>query len=402
MTNKLPKICMLADSHDLFDDRIYWKEAISLLKAGYEVHIVLADEKNDRSITGEGIHYVKVKREVYFENRYVNYIFKRLLPGGLYSKIFKIAKELKADVYHLHDLKMNRIGPKLKKFPWRPKLIYDVHEPYPENIRDYTETNVMLEGLKIWYSKRIQNWEKKCASKYDIIIVTEENLQKRFKSYFPDKSVEVIYNYTNLERPGDSSQSVKKLFDAIYTGGITKHRGAWKILEAVKIAVKTKPDFKMLFLGTWFPTMLKQQMQNYINRNKLDENIILKDSVPYCDVSEYYRQSKIGLGIFQPIETHQIILQIKIFEYLNFGLPVIGSNFGHIHRIIQKHECGISINPENPQEIAVALLNMISDNNSYNRMSKNGIQAVQENYKWEFMEKKLAGIYSSLLNKKNA
>ena len=391
------KICFLADSHSLYDDRIYWKEAVSLKKLGYEVFYVLADWINEEGTTKEGIHFIKVKRERYSSNQYLNYLFKRLMPGGLYYKMFNKAADLKADVYHFHDLKLNRISPKLKKLPWNPKVIYDVHEPYPENIRDYHQTKGLFTFLKNSYSNHIQKWERSCAKNYDLIIVTEENLRKRFHEYFPNKPVEIIYNFTNLE--SDAKREVEKEFDAIYTGGITKLRGAWKILEAVKFAAIKIPQIKVLFLGTWFPSELKAQMQDYITTNNLSENVILKDNVPYQEVAGYYRKSKVGLGIFLPIDTHRIILQIKIFEYMNFGLPIVGSNFGHINNIIEKHNCGISVDPENPEEIADALVDLLNDSREYQQMSENGKAAVLEYYRWELMEEKLKHIYSDLLIK---
>ncbi|MCF8367979.1 MAG: glycosyltransferase family 4 protein [Bacteroidales bacterium] len=394
MINNPPKICFLADSHNLFDDRIYWKEAVSLKKQGYDIHIILAGDKEERGTTDEGIHYIQLKREVYSKNRYLNYLIKRILPGGLYAKMLKEAMNLKADVYHFHDLKLNRIGPELKALSWKPKVIYDVHEPYPENIRDYIQTPDFLRGIKNWYSSYIQSWERKCAESYDVIITTEENLWDRFQSYFPDKKVEIIYNYTNLALP----EKRRKEFDAIYTGGITKLRGAWQILHAVKIVVESKPKFKMLFLGSWFPHGLKQKMTNFIEENKLKENVILLDSVPYPEMSQYYNKSKIGLGIFLPIDTHRIILQIKIFEYMSYGLPIIGSNFGHIHRILNEEKCGIAVNPEDPSEIASALVRVLSDETLYKQWSENGRSAAEKKFRWELMEKKLAAIYTEILD----
>ncbi|MEZ5199443.1 MAG: glycosyltransferase, partial [Bacteroidales bacterium] len=190
----------------------------------------------------------------------------------------------------------------------------------------------------------------------------------------------------------------KRIYDAIYTGGITKRRGAMKILEATKIAVKQEPGLKILFLGTYFPSELKDEMNDFLIANGLVNNVILHDPVPYSEVSGFYSRSKTGLGIFLPIPTHRIILQIKIFEYMNYGLPIIGSNFGHIKNYIENNNSGITVNPENPEEIANALIMLLKDRNLYDQLSKNGIKAVDEKYQWKFMEKKLISIYENLLN----
>ncbi len=110
----------------------------------------------------------------------------------------------------------------------------------------------------------------------------------------------------------------------------------------------------------------------------------------------FYRQSRIGLGIFLPIPTHRIILQIKIFEYLNFGLPIIGSNFGHIGRYIQENKAGITVDPENESEIASAIITLLKNNEMYTELSSNAFKASLK-YKWSIMEEKLLGIYDQLL-----
>lgn len=394
MQKQPSKICILADSHNLLDDRIYWKEALSLKYAGYDLVFILADENDESGQTPEGIRFIKIKRDRIASARILNYFSKRFSKKGLYHRMFQLAKNENADFYHYHDLRIGQLARRLKKLPQQPKIIYDVHEPYPENIADYHSGGKFRSFLKTTYSAYIRKWERKNAANCDLIITTEENLQQRFKKYFPQKKVEIIYNYTNLPEAGAGRD--EKKYDAIYTGGITKCRGAMKILEAVHLARKRLPDIRILFLGSWFPPELKAKMQQFINDHQLGENVEMKNAVPYARVENYYRKSKIGLGIFLPIPTHRIILQIKIFEYMNFGLPIVGSNFGHIHDIIQKHQCGLSVDPEKPDEIAQAMIQLLTDNELYEKLSSNGKQAVKENYRWTRMGKKLIEVYQAM------
>lgn len=395
MGDHLAKICMLADSHGLYDDRIYWKEAVSLSNAGYSVHLVIAGETNDHGVTAEGITYDVVRRDRFPASPLLNYLGKRL-PGGLYREMFRRAAAIRADVYHIHDLKVNTIGEKLRRLQHSPELVYDVHEPYPENILDYWPRQGFKALLRKPWSARVKRWERSAVKNYNLIIVTEENMRERFKSFFPAKPVEIIYNFTNLPPADEGPAATIKEYDAIYTGGITTWRGAWQILEAVIIAKDTRPSIKVLFLGSWFPPDLREEMSRFIVKHDLQDNIVLKDAVPYQDVADYYRKSRIGLGIFLPILTHRIILQIKIFEYMNYGLPILGSNFGHIAGIMEKHGCGLAVDPANPEAIARGLLELLSDEKAYASMSNNGRIAVEDHYRWDRMEEKLLELYRDL------
>ena len=386
---------MLADSHDLYDDRIYWKEAVTLAHAGYDVHFVLAGEEDDRGTTAEGIRFVRLQRDSLRAGTILNYVAKRT-PGGLYDRMFRAAAGLRADVYHIHDLRVNRLGKRLRRLPHHPRIIYDVHEPYPENIRDYWPAGGLKGILRRPVATLTRRWERRAAADYDLIITTEENMRDRFRDYFPDKPVEIIYNYTDLPAAGESGSKTEKEYDAIYTGGITVHRGAMKILEALPAVRKQKSDLRVLFLGTWFPHGLKEEMAAFIRREGLSAHVILKDAVPYPEVTGYYRKSRVGLGIFLPIRTHRIILQIKIFEYMNFGLPILGSNFGHIARIIEGHNCGLTVDPERPEAIADGLLKLLSGEEPYASMGAHGSAAAREHFRWERMAARLLELYDEL------
>jgi glycosyltransferase involved in cell wall biosynthesis len=80
---------------------------------------------------------------------------------------------------------------------------------------------------------------------------------------------------------------------------------------------------------------------------------------------------------------------------MNFGLPIIGSNFGHISRYIEENNCGLIVDPESPAEIAYAMISLLKNKNRYTELSENGIKA-SEQYRWSTMEQKLLYLYNKL------
>jgi len=384
----------LADKHDLFDDRIYWKMAVSLRERGYDVYYLLIGDEVKKGITKEGIKYEILKIKTFSKNRYLNFILKNLNPNNNYKKLLDKAKEINADVYHFHDLWINKIGKRLKLLPQKPSVIYDVHDPFAINIKDYVGGQSKIKWLINLYADYIDHWEKRCAKQYDFIITTEENVRDRFRKVLPVEKVNVIYNYTYLH---EYRKDMPKKYNLIYCGGITKFRGAIEIIEAVRILKQDFKDLKMIFLGPIFLKELKEKMIGLIKKYDLTDNIIIKNSVSYHEVIWYYNQSKIGLGIFLPIKTHKIILQIKIFEYMAMGLPIVGSNFGHINDYILKDKVGITVNPTNPEKIAEAVKELLQNEELYNEFKTNGINAVEKKYTWSIMENKLFSIYDKLL-----
>lgn len=42
---KVKKICMLSSAHSAFDDRIFYREAKTLVKVGYKVYLIISQDK---------------------------------------------------------------------------------------------------------------------------------------------------------------------------------------------------------------------------------------------------------------------------------------------------------------------------------------------------------------------
>ncbi|GAB4310931.1 MAG: glycosyltransferase family 4 protein [Bacteroidales bacterium] len=389
---------MMADSHQLYDDRIYWKEAMTLKRAGYEVWYILSAERDRKGTTDEGIHFIEVGWKP-GNNPALSWFGKRFLKTGLYPRMLRSAVQLNAQVYHLHDPRLLRLVSRLKQLPHQPAVVYDAHDPWPENIMDYPHPMLPFPWMRKLWSKRVARYELSRAALCNQIITTEENLGNRFLQNLTKVPVEVIYNYSVLPVDARINQHPKE-YDAVYTGGITALRGAVRILEAVRIVAESRPSFRMLFVGTWFPPDLKERMRQYIIENGLEKNVELRSSVPFSEMPEIYSRCRIGLALFRPVPTHRIILPIKMFEYMQFGLPVVGSNFGHIHRLITKHNCGLTVDPENPEEIAKALIKILSEPEQSLQFSENGRAAVQKYFSWSQMEEPLLKLYRNLLQQR--
>lgn len=399
LNKKIAKVLQLSDKHYIFDDRIYWKYSKTLYKAGFDVSFagLLNTTKNTQHKINQPIKLIGLTQKKYIRNRYLNKIIKYIFRTDITHQLFQIAKQEKADIYHIHNINLVGIGRKLKKLAHKPIVIYDVREPYPQHIIDYNPTNNYLTTkIKYCIAKYIEKWELKCSKHFDAIISNEENVANHFIKKLPDKKVEVIYNYTLLNPDFEVLPYENKVYDAIYCGVITRFRGAMQILKAAKEVVQFKPEFKLLFLGRLFDTALKQEMISFINVHNLLKNVEIKDFVEHNKVHDYYLKSKIGLGIFLPIPTHKITLQIKIFEYMIYGIPVVCSNFGHINNYTTKYNSGVSVNVENYNEIAQAILTLLNNPGYYQTLSSNAINAAKQYFTWDKMESKLIKIYYDL------
>ncbi|MDR0681477.1 MAG: glycosyltransferase [Dysgonamonadaceae bacterium] len=380
---------MMSCCHSLLDDRIYKKEALTLVRNGYEViHIGYGNDFEDY-YTADNIRIIqlkKLRKKDVIRSKIA--LYKQLFLNDL----FQAAKNVSADVYHLHDVELCRIALKLKKLPQQPKIIYDAHEPFMDNLKDYWRerslAKVILNDIPSVFA------EKRILRKVDYLIATEENVASRFRRENPHTSI--VYNYSYFSplsfQEGDAEE---KEFDAVYCGSISESKGILLILDALVIAKKRGYDFKVVLIGAFCNSSLQEKVEKIIQKEKMTGNLFFTGQIPLEEVSRYYKKSKTAFCLFPLNRTNRLILPIKLFEYAAFGLPVIGSNFGHIAEIIQSDGIGKCVNPHNAEEIASVLIDLIAGE-QYKAYIPVCINCVKNKYLWENQKANLLRIYEEL------
>jgi glycosyltransferase involved in cell wall biosynthesis len=377
---------MLSCRHALLDDRIYKKEALTLARNGYRVIHIGYGETNRDYLTPEQIRIIERKKEKRGKTfRSWRAAFLQRLSGDL----FRAASSVAADIYHLHDVELCRMARKLQQLPHRPKVIYDAHEPFIDNLLDYWRKRSPFRVLFNDIPALIA--EKRFLKKADYLIATEENVASRFRKH--NACTAVIYNYSYF-RP-ERQEGQDKTYDAIYSGLISPSKGIFSMLRVLKAAGKQGNTYSFVAVGPFESPALQAEVEAMIRREGLEKQVVFTGEIPLEEVSRYYRQSKVAFCLFPFNRTNQRILPIKLFEYAAFGLPVIGSRFGHIREIIESNRMGVTVCPDAAEEAAALLIDLISGN-QYTGYSRNCIRCVKEAYLWETQEKELLRVYEPL------
>ncbi len=394
MANKT--ICMLSCLHDLFDDRIYWKEALSLKKAGYNVvHIGVGDDESDY-ISLEGIRIITVKNQRYkSRSLFTKTLITLFCLKKKFRPLFEKAIEIGADIYNIHDLQLISLAANINRILPNTKIVYSIHESYPDMIRDYnSKKGVPLFFISL-YAVYIDYWEIRKSRNMHHLITFDDATYERFKNHFRAHNVSVIYNFSKLPPP--PTTQVTKEYDLVYHGSITRQRGILTTIKALIILRQSIPNIRILLLGNIFDPALKKEIDSTIKANKLQENIYLVDAVPFERVHDYLAKCKIGLVTLLPIPKYHKNIPIKQFEYMASGLPIIGSNLPPIKSFVEKANAGIIVDSTKPEEVAKAIIKLLNDTVLYKKLQLNGIKASRELFNWDRMEKRMLMVYAHLL-----
>lgn len=363
------KVCILTSVHPPFDTRIFHKEAKSLLKMGYDVSLIAQHDKDE---VVDGIRIVPFLKP---RNR-----FERMTKVDWL--VYRKALMINADIYHFHDPELIPIGLLLKRYG-KP-VIYDVHE-------DISKQNLSKPYIPAVFRKPISLMigalEAFSAKRFDGVVTATSFINKRLLKL--GANAVNVSNYPLLsEFYIAKNEWEKKEKAACYIGGITGIRGAFEMVEAIG-----KTGYRLILAGDFEPG-LEDRLKRLLGWRDVETlGFIDREGVKVT-----ITRSMVGLVLLHPEPNYINAQPIKMFEYMAAGIPVIASNFSLWKEIVEGAECGICVDPLNPEEIAEAIQFVVEHPAEAEQMGKNGLKAVEKYYNWEFEEKKLLRLYKGLLS----
>jgi glycosyltransferase involved in cell wall biosynthesis len=371
------KICHLTTVHPPFDTRIFHKEAKSLAKAGYSVTIIARHEKEE---TIDSVKFIPLKTP---KNRIVR-MTKTLLE--CYSKAVKID----ADLYHFHDPELIIVGWLLKRRG--KKVIYDVHEDVPKQIRT---KEWIWKPVRVMIAKVTSFLEKTFSHRFDGVICATPSIAESFEHL--RRRVDVVHNYPllgELFRSDENPEEWKDRSNAVvYVGGITVNRGTKEMIQAIEM-IPSSYNAKLLLGGKFVPSSLEDAAKKMPGWNQVKYLGWLNRT----QVGDTLTKARAGLVLIHPEPRYMVSLPVKMFEYMSAGLPVIASHFPLWKEIIEGNQCGLMVDPLNPKEIAKAIQYLFDNPQESEEMGFRGRKAVETKYNWLGEEKKLLEIYERILD----
>lgn len=366
------KIAHLTSVHKRHDIRIFLKQCISLSKNNYDVTLIVADGKGNETNCNVKILDVGTSRMR----------LDRMLRTT--SRILTKAIEIDADIYHMHDPELIPIGLKLKKLG--KKVIFDAHEDFPDQLESKSYLNPYFAKA---LSFTMKYYERYACSKLDAIVSATPHINDKFER-FSKKAVN-INNYPILDELQPIDKDWSRINNEVaYIGTMAKIRGIKQVIDALPL---TQTKTRLNLAGDLSEPNLRELFQSSEGWSLVNDLGLVSRE----EVKNILQRSTAGIVTFLPDPNHIAAQPNKMFEYMSAGIPVIASNFPLWKNLIENNECGICVNPGNPEEIAKAIDLLVNDKALAERMGNNGIKAIAEKYNWPLEEKKLLKLYKDLL-----
>lgn len=372
------KICHISTAHNKLDDRIFYKECVSL-STDFDVNFVVQSDCNER------IRDVNIIGLPIFKSR-----LKRMLVNPIFA-FFKVMR-LNPKVIHFHDPELIFAGILFKLFG--KKVIYDMHELVYCQIND--KDWIKNQTIKKLVSFSYKMIEKLAMRLFDRIILAENGYSKYFDENYKKQLHKVIYirNFPVLKLINNQKTIVNRDMTKIvllYAGGLTKIRGIKEIVDSL---IYVKQHSELWLLGKFDD----EEYQNACQSSTGWKNVKYFGYLKHEDVYQYTLSCDIGISLLYPLPNYMTSLPVKAFEYMACEKPMIMSDFPYWKDIFG--DVALFCNPMDPKEIATCINELMLDKDHANLMAKEGRKLILEKFSWEAESQRLIEIYNQLLSKK--
>ena len=143
------------------------------------------------------------------------------------------------------------------------------------------------------------------------VICPTPTIEKIFSKI--NKRTTVVANFPKLYK---SSITKKLSSNIVYIGSISKSRGIIEIMKALELLNK---DIKLHLCGDFSDKNTEELIKNMKSWSKVKYHGFLNTT----QIREILSRCAIGLVILRPYKSYKEAYPIKMFEYMNEGLPVI-------------------------------------------------------------------------------
>jgi len=172
-----------------------------------------------------------------------------------------------------------------------------------------------------------------------------------------------------------------------FVGNYVKIDDYDSIIDSASIIIEQFPDVRFLIVGDggWRTKELQK-----INKKNITQYFILCGYIPYKDVPKYICSMEVCLAPFKKYwgDTSAV----KIFDYLSCGRPVITNRIGSTADYLMEGNSVMFVPPEDPQTLAEAIIELLSNPKKMEKMGSNGRKFIVERYSRKDVAKKVVKI----------
>ncbi len=388
------RVCMFLSNEVLSDGRVM-REAEAIASA-YRLTIIgwLRPERKKR-------FDAEFAKTLPFTIKLKEFVSAKLLPKNIVGYLARYMEmifrftfaglRMRPDIVHAQEQDTLLIGYIVAKCVGA-KLIYDAHELYRE---------VPPAGGAIgrFLAPRLESFlMKRC----DLVIAcNSQRAQIMHKEYGVPVVPSVIRNLPPFSEPSEGGRKLRDFVNnqnpeiekiIVHPGGLAG-RGANVALPAL---AKLPKSIGLAIIGYANQKTLPE-METLTRKHSLIDRVFYYPRVPYAELAELVAEGDIGLVSYPNTNRNNYFCAPnKLYEYAMAGIPTVAVDYPPCREFLEEYKFGQCFEWNNPDALADAVVNCISDQARYDQMCAEARRAATQT-NWDKERKVLISLYDRLI-----
>jgi len=258
----------------------------------------------------------------------------------------------------------------------RALFFFEVRDIWPESaviLGELSNTRFInfAEKLELFYYRKAKK----------VVVVTEGIYERLLNRGIDSEKLEIIKNGTNTNifyDYGTGKREELNLTDkyiVLYAGIFGIAQGMEQLCDLVK-QMKRHNDIHFVFIGNG---PKRKTVENLQKENNLI-NLTLLDEIPREQIAQYLSAAHVCIVPLKKIELFEGALPSKIFDYMACERPIILCVSGEASRMMKEAQAGITVEPENTEQMISAILKLKEDRVQSKIYGQNGRNYVEKNF----------------------
>lgn len=254
-------------------------------------------------------------------------------------------------------------------FPYLPESFVWPRLPAPLIVKCNGTASYIARDMKERVDPATWRQEKRHLERADVLVAVSRYTADSYTSLYDNRRpMEILYNSIDvperLYRPGDATPTI------VFSGTLTKRKGIYGLLKAWNSVHRAQPDARLLVFGKGkahaFQACLDQAaagsvgFRGHVGRDTLFAAFATASAAIFPSYNEAFANA--------PLESMAV------------GCPTIYSTRASGPELIQPGENGLMVDPDNADQIAGAILELLRNETLRQKFSLAGRRTVEEKF----------------------
>ncbi len=252
-----------------------------------------------------------------------------------------------------------------KWFRGKP-MIFEVRDLWPDGAIELGKlNNSILRSIAIWF-------EKLCYKNSNLIVPCSKGMEEGVLRKYPLANTLIISNASDVDlfsRISDDDKKIpekyegKKLF--LYAGSLGLMDEVEQVIEGMRLI--EDPRILWLVIGDGAE---KTYLEDLVNKYDL-KNVEFLGIMSKNDVVKWFSRVEATFVTFKDLPVLHTSSPNKMFDSFAAGVPIIQSTKGWIKELVTESNCGISVEPNKPEQFAKAMESIVNNKDYRDELAVN-------------------------------